>query len=169
MKEENPEHIRRDVLKKLNRIVFGVFAPILAAAALLFMFFAPPVFQIDGTYCLAGSGEGSELRENGGSVLAGPGLVRIWGKYPWLFGTTGDPARPFFILNFGKKEFRAFSGAETAKPGNEFEVFLKRNGFSTEQCLSWDDLYRRPDGKKHRQQLKKLLERPSKGKKFLFF
>lgn len=159
-------------LEKTNRFVFGVFTPLLAAAALTFILLVPSSFPIDSDYSLAGSGEESILRENAGRVLAGPGIVRIGGKYPWLFGTAGkkgEPPRTFFILNLKKKEFRSFSAAEAARPGNEFSGFLARNNFSLDQCFSWDELYHHPDGKKRRRQLKESMERPLKEKKSFFF
>lgn len=166
----NPE--KQLKFKKANRLVLCCVVPLLAAAAVCYAVFAPAVFQLNEDYYFTrGESGGGDLRAGGRTLLRD---VRLWGRYPYVYGSglqAPGTARVSFLLDLKENNLRTFSDAETESPGNEFDAFLLKNGADLSDCRTWHELFEPADGsgKITRQRLKKALETPSGGKKYLFF
>ena len=111
------------------RLAARIAAVLIFAAALLYALFSPPRFPLGDEYILApvdAAMRNSVILEPGGRVLLGPSELRLWGRYPFVYGTeTCAEGENHFILNMKDHSFRLFPASEKREDGkDEFEIFL---------------------------------------------
>ena len=100
------------------------------------------------------------LIEPGGRVILGPSDIRLWGRYPFLYGLEkGEDGEKRFLLDMKEHTIRFFPASgemeEEEEEEDEFEVFLRKNGFRLEDAVSLHDLFHGP--RERRMRLKQLL------------
>ena len=133
-------------------------AILIFGAALLYALFAPPRFPLGDEYLFSpadGSLRESMIIEPGGRVLLGPSDIRLWGRYPLIYGlekSAGGERK--FLLDMKDHTFRIFPSAEEADEA-EFEQILRKNDFRMEDAVSLRELIRGP--RETRMRLKTLL------------
>ncbi len=135
----------KTVFKKLNRIVLRVVAPVLGAALVVYACFSPAVFQLDEDYYFTAAG----IRVSGGKTVVGPGEVRLWGRYPWVYGTVDGKG---FSVNLKTNDVEHFETEE------RYRRFLTEEQLNPALCRTWKELYA-DDAEDVRQSLKALLSR----------
>ena len=118
-----------------RRLFVRIAAVVIFAAALLYALFAPPRFPLGDEYLFSpadGSLRESMIIEPGGRILLGPSDIRLWGRYPWVYGTSDQPDSARFYLNLEDHSFHVFpeSGKDDSSGPDEFDRFLAEHGFS---------------------------------------
>ena len=143
-----------------QRLFLRAAAIVIFAAALLYAVFAPPRFPLGDEYLFSpadGSLRESMIIEPGGRILLGPSDIRLWGRYPLIYGmekSAGGERK--FILDMKDHSFRLFPSADGDKTDEEdFELILRKNGFRMEDAVSLGELIRGPG--ETRMRLKALL------------
>ena len=115
------------IFQKLNRIIFRVVIPVLIAALLLYIFLAPKTVALDEDYYLVGQ----EIKVSGGETVIGPGDLRLWGSYPWVYGTMDGKG---FRIQLKEKEVEIFKTPEA------FERFLREEALDLTKCATPEQL-----------------------------
>ena len=145
--------------KTLHFLVYRVLIPAVVLAAILYVFFVPPSFSMGADYVFhpaSGGGDISTIQAPGGKTLLGPSHIRLWGRYPYVCGSTGNPDAPVFSLNMESHEFRTFSSAEDG----DFQAALKHAGCTMDDFLSLRELFSRGERAKECRLLLRELLRP---------
>ena len=137
---------------KIDRIVLRVVIPAAAAAAILYALFSPAVFQLDENYYFSREG----IRVTGGDAVVAGRDIRLWGRYPWVYGERGGDA---FLLDLSGTKAEIFSSREREDPDCRFHTVVRTQGLDLRLCRSWEDLFHSAEGKKLRMELKKALSR----------
>ena len=141
-----------------RRLFIRIAAVLIFAAALLYALFAPPRFPLGDEYLFSPadrSMQKSMIIEPGGRILLGPSDIRLWGRYPLIYGLEkSTEGERLFILDMKDHTFRIFSPAEKTDE-DEFELILQKNGFRMDEVVSLQELIRGPREKRMR--LKQLL------------
>jgi len=137
---------------KLDRIVLCVIVPVVAAAALLYALFAPSVFQLDENYYLTSTG----VRVTGGNPVVDGENVRLWGKYPWVYGESDGG---FFLIDLSEAKVEHFTAEEVKDPGCRYHTVLRTKSLDPAACRTWKELYTAPGGRDLRLRLKEALLR----------
>ncbi len=135
----------KPVFKKMNRIVLRIIAPVLGAVLVVYALMSPPVFQLDEDYYFTAN----SIRVTGGQNVIGPGDVRLWGRYPWVYGTVDGCG---FSLNLKEKDAEVFESEE------KFRRFLEEEQLNPALCKSWQELSA-SDASDLRHALKALLQK----------
>ncbi len=147
--------------EKLKKIIYRIVIPAVALAAVLFALLAPPSLPLGNDYVLypVDPEKGIVvLRAHGGKELAGPGVLRIWGNYPWVYGVSDDPEHAKFFLNMEDHKFSSFPADKGEfHEYSDFDRFLNEHGFTVEQTVGWKELYQQENSGKIRKTLKDLL------------
>ena len=143
-----------------QRLFLHAAAIVIFAAALLYAVFAPPRFPLGDEYLFSpadGSLRESMIIEPGGRILLGPSDIRLWGRYPLIYGMEkGADGERKFILDMKDHSFRLFPPADGDKTDEEdFELILRKNGFRMEDAVALGELIRGPG--ETRMRLKALL------------
>ena len=143
-----------------RRLFARAAAVLILSAALLYALFAPPRFPLGDEYLFSpadGSLTKSMIIEPGGRILLGPSDIRLWGRYPIVYGSeNGAEGERRFILDMKDHSFRIFPAAEE-KDETEFDLILQKNGFRMDEAVSLQELIR--GSREKRMRLKKLLEK----------
>ena len=145
--------------KILHILVYRILIPVVALAAILYAVFAPPSFQMGADYVFHSVSPEHDLaviQAPGGKTLLGPSVIRLWGKYPYVCGTTGIPDAPFFSLDMENHAFRTFESEED----EDFRHDLERAGCTADEFVSLRELFERDDRSKRRRMLLRELLRP---------
>ena len=119
------------IFRKLNRIIFRVVIPIVATALVIYIFLAPKTIHLDEDYYLIGN----QIKVSGGETVAGPGELRFWGRYPWVYGTVYGKG---FRIDLKEKTVEHFKTPEA------FERFLREEALDPALYVTPDEL--RGDG-----------------------
>ena len=141
-----------------RRLFIRIIAVLIFAAALLYALFAPPRFHLGDEYLFSPADRSlqkSMIIEPGGRILLGPSDIRLWGRYPLIYGLeNGAEGERRFILDMKDHTFRIFPPAGE-QDEEDFELILQKNGFRMDEVVSLSELIRGPREKRMR--LKKLL------------
>lgn len=152
-------------VKKLDRVVLRIFLPLIAIAVVCMCLLSPPKLTMgDGYIFTSAGGDGSRgiIYSPGGDVLLGPAVIRLWGAYPIVYGTTDLPESPYFILNLQDHKLQKFAGKDKPEEYKEFEQALVKYGFQLSQTMDWKTLYRDSDAVELRRVLKNQLSCPAR-------
>ena len=145
--------------KTLHILVYRILIPAVVLAAILYVLFVPPSFSMGADYVFhpaSGEEDLATIQAPGGRTLLGPSHIRLWGRYPYVCGSTGDPDAPVFSLNMESHDFRTFSSA-----GDEdFQADLRRAGCTEGDFISLHELFSRDGQAKERRLLLRELLRP---------
>lgn len=145
--------------KVLHILVYRILIPVVALAAILYAVFAPPSFQMGADYVFHSVSPERDLaviQAPGGKTLLGPSVIRLWGKYPYVCGTTGMPDAPFFSLNMETHAFRTFS----SEADEDFRHDLECAGCTVHEFVSLRELFAKDERSKQRRMLLRELLRP---------
>lgn len=157
--------ISPDVKKKLDRIVLGIFLPVIAAAVVCLCLFSSPKLTMGDGY-LFGSAGGDGLRSiiysPGGDVLLGPAEIRLWGAYPIVYGTSDLPDCAFFILDLKEHTLRKFAKDANPEKRKEFEQTLQKHDFQLLHAVDWRTLFGKGSDPELRRTLKDRLSCPAR-------
>ena len=137
---------------KIDRFVLRIVIPAAAVAAILYALFSPAVFQLDENYYFSREG----IRVTGGEAVVPGRDIRLWGRYPWVYGERGGDA---FLLNLDETKAEIFTESERKDPDCRFHAVVRTQGLELGLCRSWEDLFESAEGKKLRTELKKALSR----------
>jgi len=128
-----------------------IAALLIFAAAVLYAVFSPPRFPLGDEYIFSPADRDmhkSMIIEPGGRVLLGPSDIRLWGRYPYVYGLEKSAqGEQFFILDMKDHSLQVFPAREDGKEEeneDEFESFLEKNGFRMEYAISLHDLFQGP-------------------------
>ena len=148
--------------RPVRKIVLRILLPAVVLAAVLFALLSPPRFAMGDGYLFYPSDRTrglSLILAPGGRPVLGPARIRLWGRYPWVYGTSDQPDSARFYLNLEDHSFHVFpeSGKDDSSGPDEFDRFLAEHGFSLSSAVSWAELYTGP--KERRLLLKSLLGR----------
>lgn len=138
-----------------------IAALLIFAAAVLYAVFSPPRFPLGDEYIFSPADRdmhNAMIIEPGGRVLLGPSDIRLWGRYPYVYGLEKSAqGEQYFILDMKDHSFRLFPVREDGKEEDEdeFESFLGKNGFRMEHAVSLRELFQGP--RELRMNLKQLL------------
>ncbi len=114
-------------VRRMNRIIFRIVAPVLGAALVIYACFSPSVIQLDDDYYFAADG----IRVTGGTHAVGPGKVRLWGRYPWVYGTVDGKG---FAVNLKEAEVEIFASPE------KYLRFLEEEKLNPVFCKTYQEL-----------------------------
>ena len=127
------------------------------AAQILYAVFSPPRFPLGDEYLLSPAGRdmhNAMLIEPGGRVLLGPSDIRLWGRYPYVYGLEkGVQGERRFLLDMKEHTFRLFPPDDE----EDFESVLQKNGFDMEDTVTLRELFKGP--RELRMELKQRLGR----------
>lgn len=141
-----------------RRLFVRIAAVVIFAAALLYALFAPPRFPLGDEYLFSpadGSLRESMIIEPGGRILLGPSDIRLWGRYPVVYGLEkGGEGERRFLLDMKDHSFRLFPSKEEPDEA-EFGQILQKNDLRMEDVVSLGELIRGP--RETRMRLKALL------------
>lgn len=134
----------------LRVVVIAIFA-----VALLYALFSPPRFPLGDEYLFSSADsslQSSMIIEPGGRVLLGPSDIRLWGRYPLVYGLEKSAkGERRFILDMKEHTLRLFPPDDE----EEWESVMLKNGFRMEDAVSLGELIRGP--RENRMRLKTLL------------
>ena len=155
-------HIPDVLQSKGQRRAVRIIAVLIASAALLYAIFSPPRFPLGDEYIFSpadGEMRNTMIIEPGGRIVLGPSDIRLWGCYPFVYGTEkSEKGETRFILDIKEHTFQTFpvsENGENREEEEEFESFLRKNGFRIEYTVSLHDLFQGPE--ELRLHLKQLL------------
>ena len=165
--EDSPKKIKLspDARKKLDRIVLGVFLPVVVIAALFICFCSPPKLTMGDGYLFGsagGDGHRSVIYSPGGDVLLGPAEIRLWGAYPIVYGTADLPECSRFILDLEDHTFRKIPQNANAEESKEFDQILAKYNFQLTQTVDWHTLFGDGSDPRLRRVLKDRLSCPAR-------
>ena len=165
--EETPKKIKLspDTKKKLDRIVLGIFLPVVAAGALFICFFSAPKLTMGDGYLFGsagGEGHRSVIYSPGGDILLGPAEIRLWGAYPIVYGTTDLPECSRFILDLEEHTFRKIPQNANAEELQEFDRTLAKYNFQLSHVVDWHTLFGTGNDPQLRRALKDRLSCPAR-------
>ena len=146
-----PDLVRTPGQRRCLRVlVIAIFA-----VALLYALFAPPRFFLGDEYLFSpadSSLQSSMIIEPGGRVLLGPSDIRLWGRYPLVYGLEKNAkGERRFLLDMKEHSLRFFP----ADDEEEWESVMRKNGFRMEDTVSLGELIQGP--RETRMLLKTLL------------
>lgn len=135
-------------------------------AAILYSIFSTPVFQLDENYYFTGNSRSGEIRVTGGDTVIPRGDLRLWGKYPWIYGTLDDGG---FVIDLKEKRVTVWDAEALARKENPFQSLIEQEKLDLSLCRTWSELFEKENSKELRYQLKRAVSRPVPQKKSVFF
>ena len=138
-----------------RRRAVRIAAVLIFAAAILYAVFSPPRFPLGDEYLFSPADSGMRnalIIEPGGRILLGPSDIRLWGRYPLVYGFEKNAeGERQFLLDMKEHTFRLFPPDDE----EDFLSILRKNGFDREDAVSLRELYKGP--RERRIRLKNLL------------
>ncbi|MBR2434509.1 MAG: hypothetical protein IKB22_03475 [Lentisphaeria bacterium] len=159
MEETQPD--LQKLRRKADKLVLCILLPIIIAAALLLIFSGDPKLTMGDGYLFCSAGENGELSrlvEPGGNLLLGPARIRLWGAYPYVYGTSDDPACAAFILDMKEHVMTRYPEEKKA----EYMRFLLEQKLDPALSVSWYELFRDPGDPDVRKNLRDLVSYPAR-------
>ncbi len=140
--------------RKADKVIFFLVVPVLVVGILLYIFCSDPVFQLnEDYYFIRGNGNG-EIRISGGKTVVSGGLLRLNGLYPYVYGICGDS---YFIIDLQEHKCIVDSREQVQALLEGRKINLPPVPEWQNICLTWEELYRSPEGRDFRFQLKDRL------------